>query len=240
MNRTDPAARSPWRVVTAVAAVLLAVLAVVIVRGSAGAEDGAAAPRSPAAATAPRATPGASPSAAATASPAPSPGAPPSATAAPSPPVAGAPAPTPAAGGKEASADGFATRAPVALHQDAPFGDGVTAALLRTEAVTASGEGIGEISGPALRLTVALRNGTNAPLALDGVTVNVSYGADGAPAAPVFGDASSQPFAGTVAPGATATGVYLFSVPEDGRGKVAISVSHAALSPIVVFEGAIS
>jgi hypothetical protein len=67
------------------------------------------------------------------------------------------------------------------------------------------------------------------------VTVNAYYGADSTPASPIGSDASSKPFAGSLAPGATAEGSYAFSVPDGQTGDLTISVSKAPGQPLVVF-----
>lgn len=129
------------------------------------------------------------------------------------------------------------TRKAVPLDDEAEFGDGVTAELTSIKAIDAEAKGIGEIAGPALKLTIALKNGTDESIPLDYVVVNTLYGKDKLPATAIYGDPDADPFRGTLKPGKSATGVYIFSVPEDERDKVRITVSHESLSPIVVFTG---
>jgi hypothetical protein len=47
------------------------------------------------------------------------------------------------------------------------------------------------------------------------------------PASPLD-DPSAAPFAGTVAPGEHADGVYVFTIPEEDRGSVTVSVGYQA------------
>lgn len=47
----------------------------------------------------------------------------------------------------------------------------------------------------------------------------------------------AAPFTGSVAPGQTATGVYVFSLAQDDRHGDTISVSLTASAPVVVFTG---
>jgi len=101
-------------------------------------------------------------------------------------------------------------------------------------------KGPGEISGPAIKVTISLKNGTKHAISVNQVTVNVSYGSNGSPSIAVLGDPSSKPFSGTAAPGATARGTYIFDIAKNQRSDVSISVSYAALSPIVVFKGAVT
>lgn len=129
------------------------------------------------------------------------------------------------------------TRKAVPLDDEAEFGDGVTAELTSIKAIEAEAKGIGEIAGPALKLTITLTNGTDKSIPLDYVVVNTLYGKDKLPATAIYGDPDADPFRGTLKPGKSAKGVYIFSVPEDERDKVRITVSHESLSPIVVFTG---
>jgi hypothetical protein len=129
-----------------------------------------------------------------------------------------------------------ASLSPVALDESAAVGDGMTAEVVSLEAIDATGVGPGNISGPALRVTVALTNGTAAPVSLGGVDVELASGPDLAPA-PSVNDASASPFTGSVAAGNTATGVYVFSIAVGDRSDVTVSVGYQAGAPILVFTG---
>ncbi len=122
----------------------------------------------------------------------------------------------------------------VALGEDATAGDGVTAAVRSVESVRGDGYGPGQVDGPALRVTVELRNGTTAALSLDGVTVTVATGADALPGSPID-DPATRPFAGELAAGGSATAVYVFGV--QGDGPVTVEVGHRAGAPLLVFTG---
>jgi hypothetical protein len=126
--------------------------------------------------------------------------------------------------------------APVGLQDRSTGEDGVAASITTLEAIQGEGRGPGNISGPALRVTVRIDNGTGAPVSLDGVGVELSYGADLTPASPL-NDSSAAPFHGTVDQGGSATGVYVFSVPENARDSVTISVGYRAGTPYLVFRG---
>lgn len=127
---------------------------------------------------------------------------------------------------------------PVPLDETAPFGDQVSAELVDLAPVRAEGEGAGEISGPALRVTVRLLNDTGASLSLDAVTVSLYFGQDRTPAPPIAD--GTVPFVGTLEPGATAEGVYTFTIGEDDRDDVSVTVSHTPGSSIVVFSGPVT
>jgi len=128
---------------------------------------------------------------------------------------------------------------PVPLDETAEFGDEVSAELVELAPVEVEGEVPGEISGPAIRVTVRLINGTSQPLSLDAVTVFLYTGAGLTPA-PQIGDEEGVVFRGSLAPGGSAEGAYTFSVAEDQRDDVSVTVSHSPTSTVVVFNGAVS
>jgi hypothetical protein len=127
----------------------------------------------------------------------------------------------------------------VGLDEPAASGDGVTAQVRSIEAIDGAGSGPGNISGPALRVTLQLTNGTAAPIALDFVSIGLTHGSDNTPASPL-NDPSADPFTGTLEPGAAGDGVYVFSMPEDDRDLVTVSVGYRAGAPYLVFSGAAS
>jgi hypothetical protein len=128
---------------------------------------------------------------------------------------------------------------PVPLHGTAAVADdGVSATLAKIEAVDGTGTGPGNVAGPALRVTVRVANGSAGPLDLDAVVVSMSSGVEQVPASPL-GDPSAAPLTGPLAPGDTAEGVYVFSVPADVRDLVTVSVSHRADAPFMVFSGSV-
>ena len=157
------------------------------------------------------------------------------------PPVVAAPtAPTPEpTGPTEDVDDPPPSRPAVALDEAAEVGDGVSASLVSLDAIQGTATGPGNIAGPALRITVRIENGTDGPVSLDGVVVDLASGPDLVPASPL-GDPSAAPFAGTVAPGGHADGVYVFTIPEEDRGSVTVSVGYQAGAPLMVFTGSAS
>lgn len=128
------------------------------------------------------------------------------------------------------------SQAAVPLDQPAAAGDGVTATVASVEAIDGVGQGRGNVSGPALRVTVTITNGTDEDLDLGGVAVDLTHGTDAVPASPLD-DPSQASFSGSLEPGETAEGVYVFSVPPDDRGTVTVSVGHRAGAPFMVFTG---
>ena len=126
----------------------------------------------------------------------------------------------------------------VPLDAEGAVGNGVLVTLPAIEAIEGTGVGPGNIAGPALRVTVRIENGTPAAVSLDGVAVNLSHGAERTPASPLD-DPSQVPFVGTVGAGATAEGVYVFSVPADVRDLVTVEVGYQAGAPLLLFTGAV-
>ncbi|MDC7120070.1 hypothetical protein OMK64_00795 [Cellulomonas fimi] len=152
-----------------------------------------------------------------------------------------APAPGEPGGGATDDPDPAAPYTPVtepavALDQPATFATGVTAELTKVESVAGEAQGPGEVAGPAVRVTVRLTNGTAAAVPLTSAVVNAYAGQDLAPAEPLSAP-GGQPFAGSVQPGATATGVYVFNVPADQRDRLQVTVSYDPTVTTVLFEG---
>lgn len=126
---------------------------------------------------------------------------------------------------------------PVPVDEVARTPDGVRVAIAKSEAVAGKARFAGEISGPALRLTIEIRNASKEPLDLAYVVVNAYSGKDRAPTAPIAAP-GGRPMSGTLQPGETADGVYLFTVPKAERGNVRVGVDYRAGEPTVVFRGA--
>ena len=204
----------------AVLVALVALVLVLTVGGGGGDDDTAAA-----------ATPGATSSAA--------PATPPEATpTAPGETVAPPPS-TPTPTGPTEDVDEPPPSLPeVPLDAPAAVGNGVVATIGSVEAIDGTAVGPGNIAGPALRVTVRIENGTPGALSLDGVAVNLSHGAERTPASPLD-DPSQVPFVGTVEAGATAQGVYVFSVPAGVRDLVTVEVGYQAGAPLLLFTGAV-
>jgi hypothetical protein len=231
-ERVRPTRRREALAGAALAAV--AALVVAVVGLTAGPDDGTGT-----AASAPSSAPPSAPSSSAPPSPAaptgPSTGVP----VPPSPGPADVPVvPEPVPAGATGAADAFPVALPaVAFDAPAAGGDGVRAEVVSLEAVDGSGTGPGNVAGPALRVTVRLTGGAAGPVALDLVGVTLTHGADQIPASPLD-DPSADPFGGSLEPGATAEGTYVFSVPEGDRDLVTLSVGYRADASSLVFAGA--
>jgi hypothetical protein len=220
------------RVAAAVVALLVAALVVVALglRDRDGDDASAAEARSTAGATT-AATTGATPAPSATSVPTAT------ATAGAATPAAEPAVDSGAAVGPTEGGDVTPTALPeVPLDAPAAVGNGVVATLPAIDAVEGQASGPGNVNGPALRVTVRVQNGTDQPIALDGVAVNLYHGADRTPASPLD-DAAEQPFAGTLAAGQSADAVYVFSVPADVRDAITVEVGYEAGAPLLLFTG---
>ncbi|GAA1996952.1 hypothetical protein JL107_12870 [Nakamurella flavida] len=155
----------------------------------------------------------------------------------PAPPVATQPVAPPTAGNIDQTVadQPVTTLPPVPVDQAADFGTGVTAAVESLQRIDAVGRGPGEQSGPALSYQLSLTNGTQVPLDLSLVSVNVQDAA-GTPFSPIDND-PAVPFTGTLAPGQTVSATYVFTLPSDYTAPATLSLAYSASAPIVLFAG---
>jgi hypothetical protein len=202
------------RVLPALVVVLAAVLVAVLVR-AAGDDDGAGAPAAEgsAATTSAPATDEDQPAAADEPLPT---AAPPTATQLAAPPVVTREGVAGTARTIEAAPADFA--APSA------WSDGASVRVVAARQQVTSGSGPGELAGqPQTVFQLELVNGSGAPLVLDAVVVQATYGDPAAQASPLY-DRETLDFAGTLAPGESATATYSFAIPADQLGAVSLSV----------------
>jgi hypothetical protein len=157
----------------------------------------------------------------------------------PTPPVVSDPPagedPTPPAGGSTGPTPPPA-QAPVALTEPAAPVPGVTFSIGKLEAVDGVANGPGEVAGPALRFAATVRNDTAEPVSLRSTVINMFAGAESTPMTEV-GEPGGVPLPETVAAGESATGVFVFTVPDEFRDRIQISVDYLADAPVVLFEG---
>jgi hypothetical protein len=114
--------------------------------------------------------------------------------------------------------------------------DGMRVALTRIEHVQGQALQPGEVSGPAVRVTVTMTNGTKESINTSLVVVNAYIGAERRPAGTVIRP-GGLPFSGPLAPGETTYGIYLFAIPEQDRTDVTITVDYQGAGATVVFSG---
>jgi hypothetical protein len=125
-----------------------------------------------------------------------------------------------------------ATLAPAAPSRTVTVGGGARAVLISSRNVTVKGQGPGELSGPAVALTLQVTNGASGPLDLDAVTVTASIHGQEASSSDA---APAKPFAGRLAPGARTQAVYVFVLPAGVRRPVGVVVSLAPDLPVARF-----
>ena len=206
-------------------AALVVVVAVVVwaVARSSGSGDPAATPAATTASTGATPDPGsATTGSGSSTSPA---GPPPSAD--PAPTQAAAPSVPARSGERPAVAPGAASTAT----------GGPTVRLSNVGHVAGVAAGPGDIAGPAIRVSIVIENTGTSDLALNLTAVNAYLGADRQPAGSVTQPGGS-PFSGTLKPGQSATGVYLFTVPTADRQDVTVVVDYLPGQPAAVFAGA--
>ncbi|MFM9919172.1 hypothetical protein [Lacisediminihabitans sp. H27-G8] len=158
-----------------------------------------------------------------------------SSTASPSPSASpGAPTPTPS------PTIDPAFGAPVAATVDkaapAQLTGSLTARIVSSTPITATGTQVGEVSGPAIQVVLELVNGSAASVSLDAVSVNGYYGSDLTPASPIVPKETSTAFAGSLAANAKATGTYVFSVPKSDQPSFVLTMSASAGGALIVFK----
>lgn len=239
-------ARRPRAVVSAVSGVaLVAVGVLLLLRGpdedpAGQVRAGVASPSAPA--EGPSAGAATVPGAAATVSP-PAPGSRParaeqpqagqaSTAAAPEPPAS-----TPTAGSLDpVPYEEVIPEPPVPLTATADFRTGLTVQVTDIESVRSVAQRPGEISAPALRLTLQARNSSAEPISLDGMVVTLEYGADRTPAINVH-EPAGAPFEGVLAPGDSVQGVYVFNVPDEARSQIRVTTSYTGEAPTLVLAG---
>jgi hypothetical protein len=114
---------------------------------------------------------------------------------------------------------------------------GVTASVVRVEAVSGEAKGPGEISGPALRVTIDVKNGSDKPIRTELGLINLYYGKDRSPAGTLSGPGAT-PFPTEIPAGASGSGTSVFNVPRNERGHIEVEFSYSTDAPVVIFSGA--
>jgi hypothetical protein len=136
-----------------------------------------------------------------------------------------------------ADPDGRPTAAPIAFDEDAEPLPGVTVTIAGLEAVDGEAAGVGEISGPAVRVSVEFVNDSDAEVDLRTVQVTADAGPDRTASSELSGP-GVVPFPSSLAAGERATAVYVFAVPADQRASFRVFVDSVVTAPVVLFEGA--
>jgi hypothetical protein len=114
---------------------------------------------------------------------------------------------------------------------------GVTASVKSVESVKGEAHGPGEIAGPALRVTISIKNSSTKAVRTELGLINLYYGKDRNPAGTLSGPGASA-FPAEIPAGGTGTGTTVFTVPASGRGHIEIEFSYSTEAPVVIFRGA--
>ncbi len=125
---------------------------------------------------------------------------------------------------------------PTAPNAEVTQENDVLVSLAKVESVQGEARLPGEIAGPAIRVTVRVKNGSSKALDVGNARVSAYYGSDQTPAGVLTAPGGKQ-FEGKIAPRGEADGVYLFTIPTADRDNVRITVDTAAGVPVAVFAG---
>ncbi len=112
---------------------------------------------------------------------------------------------------------------------------GVQLRITSVKAVTVTAQGPGQFSGPAVAITVTIKNSTGSAIDTSSVAVNVLDSA--AQAAPPVDGSPAAPFGGDLAAGQQSSGVYVFTVAKDRRDPITVDVNYSSGTPVVLFKG---
>lgn len=148
------------------------------------------------------------------------------------------PAPSPSSGSPTSAAPTPPTARPTvtstAPASPATLTRGVTAEVVRVEPVSGVASQPGEIAGPAVRLTVRIRNATSSALPLHGAVVNAYSGPQRQPADLLSGP-GVRAFPASVAAGDAVDGVFVVGVPPARRASLVVEVDLSAYGHPVLF-----
>ncbi|WP_460810102.1 DUF3712 domain-containing protein [Microlunatus endophyticus] len=123
----------------------------------------------------------------------------------------------------------------VPLTGSAKFENGVKVNVTTVRAVTAKPVGPGEVGGPALALTVRIKNGSTSSLDLSTVTINLD-GSKGSPGILATGSPYA-PLDGSLAAGDSAKGTYVFTIAKADRKPITIQVQYGNGQTVLQFSG---
>lgn len=152
-------------------------------------------------------------------------------------PTTTAPAPKPS---EPDEAEGPETPAPLPtvdgkIDDGIELSTGMSVELASIKKTKVTAETPGEMSGPAVVVTVKITNTSSERQNVDSAVVSLTTD-DGEIGIPTLGG-GSEPFAGNVAPGRSATARYVFMLDPAGDREVTISVNYAAGEPVAQFSG---
>lgn len=123
----------------------------------------------------------------------------------------------------------------VPLTGSAKFENGVAVRVTSVRGVTSHAVGPGQVGGPALALTVKIKNGSKAALDLSTVTVALS-GAKGVPGILATGSPYA-PLDGSLPGGDSAKGTYVFTLAKAYRRPITVQVQYGNGQTVLQFSG---
>lgn len=126
-----------------------------------------------------------------------------------------------------------------ASNQGVIYPDGIELTVAGITQAVETGEGQGTFPGrPLTEISVKLTNKGVAAINLNEVVVTATYGSPARLASPVYNDPNAVDFHGTVASGASASAVYVFSIPTPELSRVTTVVDFDGLHAAATFIGA--
>lgn len=136
---------------------------------------------------------------------------------------------------RTARASAPTTNAPVSLSETASVEGTLKASIQRVSDTAVTAKGPGEVAGPGVAVTVAVTNASKTTLALDAISLTMTD-SGGKPCSfvPV---PDVTPLTGTLAPGASATGDYVFTIATDRRAPITIGLIYGPSTSILLFTG---
>jgi hypothetical protein len=127
--------------------------------------------------------------------------------------------------------------APAPFDQPVEYPDGITLRILDVDHGTTEGRGPGVFPGqPKTTLDIELGNASGRNIDMNQVVVTAIYGDDRRLARPIY-DEDVQDFSGSVDPGDSIHTSYAFSIPDDARADVVLTVDFDGLHAAAIFEG---
>jgi len=111
---------------------------------------------------------------------------------------------------------------------------GVRVSVGTVKPVTVKAQLPGELAGPAAAVPVQIRNGSKKAFSLDGLAVTAAYNGD-TPGTDTSA-APAKPMEGSLKPGQTAKGTYVFMVPRKYAGSLHLEISSDQSPTIVQFN----
>ena len=119
------------------------------------------------------------------------------------------------------------------------FGDGVRVHVTSIKQGASKGQGPGVFNGaPRTQVALEIVNGSTKSLDLSRVVVTLLYGTPKRVASPVY-EPGALDFAGTLAPGATARGTYMYSIPTADLSDVTMTVDFDGVHAAATFTGSV-